>query len=336
MKLKNTIYSLFGKILANEFSINFLSNYLKQDLTIIYYHGIGNDTKPCNKLIQSNTPVDLFVKQLRFFKKHYNIVSIDDALEAFCTSSPIANALVVTFDDGLRECYEVAAPILLNERIPATFFLINDCIDNKHLMWFNCLSAIGYFFPKHNWEECLQYISDTYQIVPIRNLPLHIWAQLWPMHEKENILTIICNEVSFNAEEYLQNFRPYMSTHQIQSLIKDGFTVGAHSKTHPLLSKLNPNDLINELVGSSADICRRFKLENVCFSFPCGDRPNSEETKKLFLSNSFIKALLGINGISYWGNDLYSLERVASTKKLQLLKFDLFIKPFLKKYLTKL
>ena len=43
--------------------------------------------------------------------------------------------IVVTFDDGYADNYEVAMPVLNHAGVPATFYVTVDCVENKRLPW---------------------------------------------------------------------------------------------------------------------------------------------------------------------------------------------------------
>ena len=43
--------------------------------------------------------------------------------------------MVLSFDDGLVECHQVIAPLLMTKGVPATFFLNNHFIDNRDLFF---------------------------------------------------------------------------------------------------------------------------------------------------------------------------------------------------------
>ena len=84
---------------------------------VITYHSVGINK---NKYLSKLPTVDEgnFRKQLKMLSNNYNIASPED----FFNSESDRNILL-TFDDGLKCHYEVAAEILSELSIPAIFFI---------------------------------------------------------------------------------------------------------------------------------------------------------------------------------------------------------------------
>ena len=78
-------------------------------------------------------------------------------------------------------------------------------------------------------------------------------------------------KIMYDFEEYLKSNQPYMTSSQIEALIKKGFTFGAHSIDHPNYSNLSVEDQITQTVKSSNDISQKFELPYKVFSFPFTD-----------------------------------------------------------------
>ncbi|MBK6993412.1 MAG: polysaccharide deacetylase family protein [Lewinellaceae bacterium] len=77
-----------------------------------------------------------FREDLDFLLKHFQPIDLqtlwEHVFEKRAFDRPVFH---LTFDDGLRECYDVVLPILLEKGISATFFLNPDFIDNQGLMY---------------------------------------------------------------------------------------------------------------------------------------------------------------------------------------------------------
>src|SRR5262245_10289744 len=81
-------------------------------LTVIAYHrigkvsgeGVGRDFDP--GVIDASE--EEFDRQMAYFKRHYNVIGIDELCVAFAGGRQPPNAAVITFDDGYLACHEAA------------------------------------------------------------------------------------------------------------------------------------------------------------------------------------------------------------------------------------
>jgi hypothetical protein len=106
---------------------------------ILVYHGI------CLKRhLKYNT---LFLKQktfeshLRFYKKYFNIVSLDDYYEQRFSNEKFN--ICLTFDDGFANNYKYVLPLLEQYRVPAAFFITAIREAGYDILW-NDVLGIAY------------------------------------------------------------------------------------------------------------------------------------------------------------------------------------------------
>ena len=71
--------------------------------------------------------------------------------------------------------------------------------------------------------------------------------------------------------------KPYLTTTQIQELIDMGFTIGAHSKSHPLYADISFQEQIDQTKECADWLEKRFNLDYCVFSFPFTDLNVSKE-----------------------------------------------------------
>ncbi len=80
----------------------------KKGLTILTYHSISNEIEPDEAV----TPEE-FEKQLQYIKENYKVISLEEAVEYIQTDiENISGSIVITFDDGYRDNYRHAYPLL--------------------------------------------------------------------------------------------------------------------------------------------------------------------------------------------------------------------------------
>lgn len=110
---------------------------MKNKLTVVMYHYVRNlkDSRYPNI---KGLDVELFRKQIEKFSKKYNFVKIEDVINYFESKKELPeNSLLLTFDDGYKDCYTYALPILEEFNIKATFFVPVCNYINKNLLEIN-------------------------------------------------------------------------------------------------------------------------------------------------------------------------------------------------------
>lgn len=264
--------------------ISFHKNVLKyknSSLRIVYYHLIS-DNSPEYYFNNKALSVNEFRKHIKFFKKHFEIIKLEEALKICEQNSSLQNKLVISFDDGFRENYSTIAPILADEGISATFFMITDCIDNRNLMWRNKILLFEKYKNK-NIRKILDKVSLDFKLPNIKNNQnMMDWSfKVWPMQKKEQIVNYLWKHIMpIKLEDYLKEKKPYCSITEIKELHKSGFEIGVHSDTHPIFNKLNYDDFSNEIIKSGNIISSIIGNKSRNFSYPFGIRASEDFENK--------------------------------------------------------
>lgn len=89
--------------------------------------------------------------------------------------------------------------------------------------------------------------------------------------EKENEIDELAILLGENFEEYLKNNQPYLSSEDINELIKQGFTVGGHSKNHPRYKNISLDEQVSQTIDSVEFLVEKFNLNYKVFAFPFTD-----------------------------------------------------------------
>ncbi len=330
----NSIINFSGKIILKSVLLQNLFLFIgSSNLRIIYYHIVSNS--PPNYYFKDKTiSIEDFRKQLKYFKKRYSFISLDEAVNKIKNGDSLKGQIALTTDDGFVENYTIIAPILLEEKIPATFFLINNCIDNQDLMWRNKLvyifNKLGH---KKSGELILTFAKKHNLPIPTNTENIIGWSErTFVMNEKEKLSSMLWEESNMEPLlQFLDEQKPYMTTKQIKELISGGFSIGAHTNTHPICSKLNYDTLEKEIIGSINGISKKIGVSPTHFSYPFKYRAKYEYEKKLIESNKYkVKSLIGVKN-KLNNRDPYSWERDLQEADPNIAAFRFFILPVIRK-----
>lgn len=169
---------------------------------------------------------------------------------------------VLSFDDGMREAYEIIGPLLREKGIPAVFFLNSAMIGNKQLMWRHKISLLI-----ERWQQQPTRIPPQLSLRPGETFT----AKLKRLRFADQpILDEMASFFELDFDEYLHRAKPYLTTDQILALARAGFEFGAHAHSHPHFNDITAEDQTQQ-VYKSVDFLRQLGLPCRCFAFPFND-----------------------------------------------------------------
>jgi peptidoglycan/xylan/chitin deacetylase (PgdA/CDA1 family) len=202
-----------------------------------------------------------FEKDIDFFLKYYEPVDLDFLKNNCHLKKPDKNYFHLTFDDGLREVYDIIAPILLRKGVPATIFLNVDFVDNQALFFRYKASLILDFFNKKEVSKG-EYL-EIENIAPKGLLHINFL--------NKNKLDEIAQILNIDFDDFLKQKQPYLETNKIQSLASQGFTFGGHSLNHPLFSEIPLSEKVRQATESTIFAKRITAQKTGAFAFPFTD-----------------------------------------------------------------
>lgn len=251
-----------------------------------FYHVVSNEKLP-HILNYNYRNVKAFEKELDFYLKHFKPVSLEEIVANPHTKE---KAFHLSFDDGLKECAEIIAPILLKKGIPATFFVNTGFVDNRALFHKYKASLIYRQLQKNPGREALTTLKQN-------NL------------EGKNILgaTILQNELldeiakmtGLNFTDFLHTEKPYLTTNQLLELKEQGFSIGAHSIKHPEFWLISEEEQLNEMKQSVNWINENINPSIKSFSFPYSDFGSSKKIINTIKNENICDIVFGTAGIKY-------------------------------------
>ncbi len=267
-------------------SLKHLIKATGQNIILPFYHAVSDDEVIHIRHLYNVKSSKTFESDLDFFLKYYKPIDYYQLVDSINNNKKInENSFLLSFDDGLSEFYNVIAPILKRKGIPAICFLNSAFIDNKDLFFRYKASVLI-----HKLQSTVVSSSLEKEIISwFKQLNLtydnNYRSLLSINYLKRNYLDDLASLIGFDFNEYMQKYKPYLSTEQINSLIKQQFLFGAHSIDHPQYSDLNENQQLLQTESSINEVITKFNLNYKIFSFPFTDF----SVQKSFFDNIFEK-----------------------------------------------
>ena len=265
----------------------------KQRTIVPFYHKVSDCEQTFEKYLYATRKVLDFKKDIDIFNKYYKSISLFDFIEISNSKKKHnQNYYHLTFDDGLANFYKIVAPILLERKITATVFINTDFIDNRALFYRYKASLLYQFYENTSTKNKNKYHDFFQKNSGIKNILLSI------NFNSKNILDELANEIDYSFEEYLEVNKPYLNSKQIEELQDKGFTIGAHSKNHPLYADIELKDQVNQTIDSVNFLKKNYNLDYSVFSFPFTDlNVTNEFFYKLEAMESKLDFSFGSSGI---------------------------------------
>ena len=233
---------------------------------ILCYHRIAeiaDDDR--NKLAVSPRT---FQKQIEFFQKKRKFVSLNEMI-----LDPQVNTVAVTFDDGYKDNYKIAANILNDYQIPASFFLATRFIEYSTSYYTSSFNKIWAFFQQNKQipppisgsvvEKLLR--TETSYFSALRQLSSLEPDQLW---NESKILHAALNHIDGIDELELP-----LSVGEVHSLLNSNlFTIGPHTATHPRMSSISIDAALCDFAESIATTSNWSRQLTQYFPYPFGQK----------------------------------------------------------------
>jgi peptidoglycan/xylan/chitin deacetylase (PgdA/CDA1 family) len=265
-----------------------------KDLIALCYHVVSDEDLAHIRLYRYKNRVE-FETDIAYVRDSA-VGYADVAKHRLEHSSLPANSVLLTFDDGLVECYDVIRPILLRHRVPAVFFLTTGFIDERDTFYETklslCLTEIERM-PNDQAAEIAERLQADDRlagrergsaggraVARLRGAristvlhPNKRTLLLWVLGLRNDDVVGIdqaCKLLKVNVAAYLASRRLFVSSSQVKQMSAEGFTIGAHGINHQLLVGRSPESIAREIVNSTRAIRDLTGQDHVPFAFPYG------------------------------------------------------------------
>jgi peptidoglycan/xylan/chitin deacetylase (PgdA/CDA1 family) len=257
-------------------------------VAILTYHRLDLGPGPLYPGLATSTP-ERFTAQVEALCERATPISAEQLLAAVRGEPLPPRAVLVTFDDGYRDFADVAWPILRRQGVPVVLFVPTDYPDRpeRRFWWDRLHHALAVAGPQR--RAALGLEGDLSPSAAFRALR----GRLKAMPHDDAMATIDRLVAELVPEGGVagpgdagpgdagpgdagpggndaDRASPLCSWAELAELAAQGVTVAPHSRSHPLLERLGPERLDDEIAGSFADLRARLGHVAPIFAYPSG------------------------------------------------------------------
>jgi peptidoglycan/xylan/chitin deacetylase (PgdA/CDA1 family) len=264
--------------------------------------------------------------QCEHLSRHYHSISLTELAEAARENRPLPNnSLAITVDDGYHD-FKRAFPIFREFGLKTTLYVVSGFASGE--LWL--------------WPDQLLYLLENTPLpkaaIPVPEGTIHIdfsdpaaafdtFSQAlirMSNHERLSILdslpALLETDLPATAPERFAS----LQWSELRDLAAEGLDIGAHTATHPILSRLeHGEDLEAEILGSKLRIEEATGATVRHFCYPNGKLADvSREAERMAERAGYQTSVLAEPGFAGPPFDLHQLRRLGVDPEFPLLYFE--------------
>lgn len=272
-----------------------------------------------DKTIQSGMYVkpDTFEKHLQYLKKNFHALSITDLknLHVERIDFPTTKATcILTFDDGWKDFFEFAFPLLKKHHLPAVVFLPTNFIDTANKFWSDRFAHILLHRKKCTekiFDDLSELVCRLVNLTGVYEKQLEAGLCLLKNYPVKTIMNTIDTLSKLWGVSDLKYDRDFLTWEEISEMHKSGLiSFGSHTVNHHILTTINHEIISSELVDSREELINRQVMDSSCSTF-CYPNGNFTETiADLVQTSGYHLAVTTTPGWNNLESDRFTLKRI--------------------------
>jgi peptidoglycan/xylan/chitin deacetylase (PgdA/CDA1 family) len=262
---------------------------------ILMYHRFGPDTRG-------------LARQCLHIRRHYHPLALGDVAESYRSGRPVPrNAVVITVDDGYRDFLTCAHPVFRAHDIPTTMFLVSDFIDRSLWLW---VDTVFYSVATTRRRRLTIDITPTQTAefnfeTPAQReaVAADIVGLLKEADNDDRVRTLetMVRALDVSLPDAPPDEYAPLTWDEVRTLARQGVEFGAHTKTHPVLSRIADRRAVEEeILASKARIEAQTSMPVLHFCYPNGRRADFDDRAVEVLDRAGFQTAVtterGING----------------------------------------
>lgn len=237
---------------------------------ILMFHRVGlRDPKRIaanQNMVIEPSELEWLVSNAR--KRGWSFVSIEELVGIISLRRRVPKLIALTFDDGYRDNYAEAYPILRGLDVPFCVYITQNFIENRTRPWWYELESV--LAAKDEFSDLFGVRYITKSLCDKNRAFMAIRQILMYDKNSQKILSLMRDSISL-ARDAECSHRLFMTWDEVRMLSTSPLvTIGAHTKTHSALAKLTDKDAYDEIIVTRSNLERNLGREVRHLAFPFG------------------------------------------------------------------
>lgn len=285
------------------------------------YHRIGDGARSLfDRGLWSASP-DAFDAQIRLLKSHADIIGPGDLPNVL--GKDRGRYVLITFDDGYRDNYEWAFPILRHHGVGATFFISTGYLDHPRASWWDEIawmvrSGRGEGLPASKWLPQPLAFDEPDRQQAVEQL-LTIYKSLSGCATAA-YMDDLAEATGSGRCDAAEAQRMWLTWDMVREMAHGGMWFGGHTVNHPILSSLPRCQQAREIAGCAERLREELGEPMRWFSYPRGKRDSfNADTRQCLRDQRVELAFSYYGGFRRWEDwDPYDIRRVGMEPDVSL------------------
>jgi peptidoglycan/xylan/chitin deacetylase (PgdA/CDA1 family) len=277
---------------------------------VFMFHAVADEPSPFRLAVSRSS----FEQFCQVAAQEYEVLPLAELESRRRAGTLPARAIAITFDDGWADNHDVVWPMLREHGLPATVFVTTGAIGGERLLWFHRLAHI---FETTRPEELPVSVgpwtftldTDAERIATVGRVAADL--KKMPSSQREEHLAELAE--AFHVSDFSPLAREMLTWDQLRAMDAGGFTVEAHTVTHPILST-EPIEIAAREIAECREVLREKLGRSVdLFAYPNGKGEDfDEEIVRATERAGFRAAFTAEWGAVSPSNDPYRVPRVTT------------------------
>jgi peptidoglycan/xylan/chitin deacetylase (PgdA/CDA1 family) len=283
-------------------------------LTIVMYHRVIDQFDP----LSPYTPTaEIFDRHMETLANGFKVLPLSEGIDRLKSGSLPRRAACVTFDDGYRDNYTVAAPVLKRYGLPATIFVSTGFLDGGRMWNDSVIEAVrrapGESIDARDIGLGVHAVGDdSARSATIAKLLDQL--KYLPIAQRSEKVNDLCAIIGAVLPTDLM-----LSTEEVRAARHANIEIGGHTVNHPILTQIDDDQARREIADSKAHLEQILREKVTLFAYPNG-RPNQDYLVRhaaMVKEAGFVAAVSTASGAAKHDSDLFQLPRYAPWDKLK-------------------